>query len=197
MKIKCEFHFNSFQFPSSGKAHSDSKVLYERTSPFLSFNSLQAGRHIQTNTGNTGGNTGGNSFNSLQAGRHIQTGGPGVTGWCQIYLFQFPSSGKAHSDLCLVSLLFRVPVSIPFKREGTFRPATLTRSEKTTKFQFPSSGKAHSDSSAAHRTPGFCFNSLQAGRHIQTQARNKMANFSNSFNSLQAGRHIQTHVQDT
>ena len=63
-------------------------------------------------------------------------------------LFQFPSNGKAHSDATATGGQYApgVLVSIPFKREGTFR-------------QFgPIEGLFSWVS----------FNSLQTGRHIQT-----------------------------
>ena len=36
-------------------------------------------------------------------------------------------------------------VSIPFKREGTFRPDHIREDARQSLFQFPSNGKAHSD----------------------------------------------------
>ena len=67
-------------------------------------------------------------------------------------------------------------VSIPFKREGTFRRLILSgppfRDEALSGFQFPSNGKAHSD--VVVKIPVVklvvtsSFNSLQTGRHIQT-----------------------------
>ena len=63
------------------------------------------------------------SFNSLQTGRHIQTQkrSRAATGFGSG--FQFPSNGKAHSDNDMVAAPAEeeVLVSIPFKREGTFR----------------------------------------------------------------------------
>ena len=65
-------------------------------------------------------------------------------------------------------------VSIPYEREGTFRPKILKNKggKKMKKFQFPTSGKAHSDSSQnfPRTSIGLSFNSLRAGRHIQTQS---------------------------
>ena len=160
------------------------------------FNSLQTGRHIQTKStdrrpnhkwkqfqvpsngkahsdcsAGAGGNREGDCFNSLQTGRHIQT-----TIWLlkqrRQILFQFPSNGKAHSDVYLkeacglvkgmVSIPFKregtfrlyirvdklvsLIVSIPFKREGTFRPCEIpVLFISCVMFQFPSNGKAHSD----------------------------------------------------
>ena len=63
-------------------------------------------------------------------------------------MFQFPSNGKAHSD----------PLSLP----NSPHIGVL--------FQFPSNGKAHSDTKISHdKAVGVSFNSLQTGRHIQTQ----------------------------
>ena len=87
-----------------------------------SFNSLQAGRHIQTmDYGLPTYDF--YSFNSLQAGRHIQT---------------HTSAPDMRSER----------VSIPFKREGTFRLITAVYGQCVINIRF---------------------NSLQAGRHIQTR----------------------------
>ena len=182
----------SFQFPSNGKAHSDARSLTRHKNALYCFNSLQTGRHIQTTPGRSLCDSNG-GFNSLQTGRHIQT-------------------------QCLVSEIF-IKVSIPFKREGTFRHLTRgTGTLQFSQFQFPSNGKAHSDvaefwmskytesfkfpsNGKAHSDPGpgntpqkqRSFNSLQTGRHIQTlmlELGNRIERF--RFNSLQTGRHIQT-----
>ena len=159
-----------FQFPSNGKAHSDSQTRLTATVG-TSFNSLQTGRHIQTyqrclqgfqevkefqfpSNGKAHSDdepiyfriTDENGFNSLQTGRHIQTQ-PITNAEIEAVSFQFPSNGKAHSDITIAVLAqCLVAVSIPFKREGTFRlfAAALTIPYKTL-FQFPSNGKAHSD----------------------------------------------------
>ena len=92
-----------FQFPSNGKAHSDVKTKHLNFTMRMSgFNSLQTGRHIQTQ--------------SQKSTRRISAG------------FQFPSNGKAHSDcqcLCRKRDCVLHGVSIPFKREGTFRQCNL------------------------------------------------------------------------
>ena len=119
-----------------------------------------------------------------------------------------------------------VKVSIPFKREGTFRRTleVALREIDVMMFQFPSNGKAHSDPHQA-RNGGRIdkgFNSLQTGRHIQTLTRKERLLFmlkkfqfpSNGkahsdfvltasvfaapscFNSLQTGRHIQTNLTE-
>ena len=87
-------------------------------------------------------------FNSLQAGRHIQTQRVPCTEAGERGMFQFPSSGKAHSDKGESNANFSFEL-----------------------FQFPSSGKAHSDKTEDPNDPKSNpkgFNSLQAGRHIQT-----------------------------
>ena len=111
-------------------------------------------------------------------------------------MFQFPSNGNARSDIqpCkIASLKVSIPfkregtfrhlccplskpfgsVSIPFKREGTFRQ--FAKKQKCAaadiKFQFPSNGKAHSDflfALTVKSENAEGFNSLQTGRHIQT-----------------------------
>ena len=162
-----------FQFPTNGKAHSDShkqgclcyspfsvSIPYEREGTFrqiVHFTQIFKYHH--------------KSFNSLRTGRHIQTGLTinNVRGGI---VFQFPTSGKAHSDM--VGRLYVTPrngfnslragrhiqtkrkasssengstVSIPYEREGTFRLSSHPKSTTT-------------------RSPSF--NSLRAGRHIQT-----------------------------
>ena len=67
-----------------------------------------------------------------------------------IVAFQFPTSGKGHSDKAIHSLLLRyhLKVSIPYEREGTFRQEFYwSDSLNVLSFQFPTSGKGHSDES--------------------------------------------------
>ena len=114
----------TFQFPSNGKAHSDKTHRNSQSDLFKSFNSLQTGRHIQT-------------------------------------------------QKQLRARVWQAMVSIPFKREGTFRPEAkvMQGSGSLLEFQFPSNGKAHSDRQTLIRRRQTLirrFNSLQTGRHIQT-----------------------------
>ena len=163
---------DAFQFPSNGKAHSDPVAASAAVKCKLSFNSLQTGRHIQTDTGVTF--KGGLSFNSLQTGRHIQTKWRELTNETESDWFQFPSNGKAHSD-----------------NHGSGN----TKMSSPSLFQFPSNGKAHSDRLISPlRVAGLnsSFNSLQTGRHIQTICTDTSVPPWQSFNSLQTGRHIQT-----
>ena len=91
-----------FQFPSNGKAHSDEQYLKTPVGRFVRFNSLQTGRLIQT----------------FAFVFHLL-----YFSW-----FQFPSNGKAHSDRS--GRAYYRPhdrVSIPFKREGSFRRNRLAR----------------------------------------------------------------------
>ena len=142
-----------------------------------------------------------NGFNSLQTGRHIQTFKSTDSTSPYAGRFQFPSNGKAHSDT--------VRVSDDNFQEG-FNSLQTGRHIQTYEkkicfvrnfgsgFQFPSNGKAHSDCLRVWRwmRKSESFNSLQTGRHIQT---NKTLNSAfnlpiDCFNSLQTGRHIQTVV---
>ena len=186
-----------FQFPSNGKAHSDPRPRSQCRFRRSCFNSLQTGRHIQTISERT--------LDELRLE------------------FQFPSNGKAHSDeevsekrhasLLKVSIPFKregtfrrspgprrrraLCVSIPFKREGTFRPNFRAKRDFAgAGFQFPSNGKAHSDRQRQRRTRrhALCFNSLQTGRHIQTTIEAGQYREGMCFNSLQTGRHIQTYL---
>ena len=140
--------------------------------------------------------------------------------------FPFPSNGKAHSDIWKYDRCYHIPkVSIPFKREGTFRPLRPKplKVKPYTVFPFPSNGKAHSDilrnglkthsllitvsipfkregtfrrrwSPARDGCPRLSFHSLQTGRAHSDK--NKYAirehKLGGGFNSLQTGRHIQT-----
>ena len=113
-----------------------------------SFNSLQTGRHIQTQ----------DlrhfpvkflCFNSLQTGRHIQT---------KMRVILLPWN--------------RGTVSIPFKREGTVRheAAGTATHRRRPMFPFPSNGKAQSDGEIRQINVEVevSFHSLQTGRHSQT-----------------------------
>ena len=92
---------SQFQFPSNGKAHSDSSnTIVENT--YLKFQFPSNGKAHSDSTvliGDTA--TVSFGFNSLQTGRHIQTLG---------------------SPACRDGAI----VSIPFKREGTFRQTPIS-----------------------------------------------------------------------
>ena len=88
-------------------------------------------------------------------------------------MFQFPSNGKARGNRIHWKYLWRrVWVSIPFKREGTWKPSFVVD----------------------YRCWWFtlCFNSLQTGRHVETDE--SVINYSHEdrFHSLQTGRHVET-----
>ena len=164
----------TFQFPSSGKGHS--KFLSEADNELtkFGFNSLQAGRGIQSHRAevNLCGRPSNQCFNSLQAGRGIQRAAA-TDSKDEGSEFQFPSSGKGHSKTTIFRRILMRNVSIPFKREGAFKVEALEQREKALakKFQFPSSGKGHSKSGShtITSTLKLCFNSLQAGRGIQSE----------------------------
>ena len=61
--------------------------------------------------------------------------------------FQFPSNGKGHLDEGSIGVSYsQVVVSIPFKRERTFRRLRILLSVYDAyPFQFPSNGKGHLD----------------------------------------------------
>ena len=134
-----------FQFPSSGKVHPNLEdfvvevvdggvsIPFKRESP--------SKREYDTN----GLIIGNESFNSLQAGKSIQTLIGEFTKRGRIE-FQFPSSGKVHPNVALtIGCGIKGFVSIPFKREspsklGITRPLLA---KCISWFQFPSSGKVH------------------------------------------------------
>ena len=92
-----------------------------------SFNSLQTGRHVETTLWNSSFLSFNLSrFNSLQTGRHVETGERTVNRKCVVHL----------------------QVSIPFKREGTWKQKmkNLTFVLIIGLFQFPSNGKARGNS---------------------------------------------------
>ena len=89
-------------------------------------------------------------------------------------LFQFPTSGKGHSDVYRNNKINpKFFVSIPYEREGAFRHLVIGVVFK------PRFGS---------------FNSLRAGRGIQTSRSVSVCKMFKkmSFNSLRAGRGIQT-----
>ena len=114
-------------------------------------------------------------------------------------MFQFPSNGKVHgkgptAPLIRQSLYY---VSIPFKREGTWKVGTRTALVRTVdRFQFPSNGKVHQKANPTNSltlTTKISFNSLQTGRYIKRFS-NRYSNTApyESFNSLQTGRYIKS-----
>ena len=157
-----------FQFPSNGNAQGKRKKNGSIfTKPIMSFNSLQTGTHresVPTDVITLG------KIVSIPFKRE-RTGKGRSSGWgsCIARWFQFPSNGKAHGKHVLgmakskgitVSIPFKregtwkvvlcnyckyVPsVSIPFKREGTWKVARQFGNDGVTvTFQFPSNGKAH------------------------------------------------------
>ena len=99
-----------------------SSVTEAYASGSICFDSLQTGRHIQTYTDAQIARREQIAFRFPSNGK-AHSDAIGVYGGRSIDRFRFPSNGKAHSDLyepLLLPLSFYV--SIPFKREGTFRP---------------------------------------------------------------------------
>ena len=141
-------NLGKFQFPSSGKVHPKREIARLPWGEYFRFNSLQAGRYIQSRDHDEYNGLLLPSFNSLQAGRYIQSSSTsGLVDWL-IASFNSLQAGR-YIQRVLVSN-FRVwfsSVSIPFKREGT------------SKGQVRRTCKQSSVS---------CFNSLQAGRYIQS-----------------------------
>ena len=93
-------------------------------------------------------------------------------------------------------------VSIPFKREGTFRLCSIVY--RTHVFTFVSipfnrEGTFRLEHYTEHVTRSAGFHSLQTGRHIQTRRWRVLTipGYKQSFHSLQTGRHIQTGVSAT
>ena len=118
-------NLRGFQFPTSGKGHSDTKMRLSLRRIGLGFNSLRAGRDIQTI------NVSKISVSSPQEPFQFPTSGKGHSDnpviaervLSVIKVFQFPTSGKGHSDDV---------AGLDFGFNGLG-------------FQFPTSGKGHSD----------------------------------------------------
>ena len=118
-----------------------------------------------------------------------------------LLLFQFPTNGKAHSDLFspIAHLGSRIArVSIPYEREGTFRRLNnpLDCRLRFREFQFPTNGKAHSD--RGKRSPigarsKFQFPTNGKAHSDSTPASSADRAYDPGFNSLRTGRHIQTY----
>ena len=138
-----------FQFPSSGKAQSDKLSCHVWMRETMSFHSLQTGRHSQPK----------------RLFRLWKT--------C-LELFQFPSNGKAQSDKTIQSRVYsRIYVSIPFKREGTFRhnkstPPRIRPANVSIPFKREGTVRQTYKSESSPKLQN-SFNSLQTGRHIQTR----------------------------
>ena len=86
--------------------------------------------------------------------------------------FQFPSNGKVHEkSLCAEKRKAQgKKVSIPFKREGTWK-VTPTRTPTTV---------------------AISFNSLQTGRYMERELKAVVSERIDSFNSLQTGRYMES-----
>ena len=113
----------------------------------LGFNSLQTGKHIQSENAVTisGGSTG--LFQFPSNGKTYTK-----SGFCIFFLclngtlFQFPSNGKAYTKTIRCRINSSIaPVSIPFKRETIYKADVdkVFIHEYTGAFQFPSNGKAY------------------------------------------------------
>ena len=188
-----------------------------------SFNSLQTGKHIQRGGQSCGLPGRERGFNSLQTGKHIQSiayRGHVLFHFC--VEFQFPSNGKAYPKLrpavrpprrftrvsipfkresiskALILILINInscneTVSIPFKRESISKAATTRIPTLSTEsFNSLQTGKhIQSNRCEGGKMDRWCFNSLQTGKHIQSMNTFVLNATSFCFNSLQTGKHIQ------
>ena len=135
-----------FQFPSNGKAHSDQESAHSWGKILSCFNSLQTGRLIQTLPTTVSCLFTLPCFNSLQTGRLIQTIGSLIV-TPEVLSFNSLQTGRLIQTLNRKRPNPSSVVSIPFKREGSFRLkiAIAIFISCVMMFQFPSNGKAHSD----------------------------------------------------
>ena len=166
--------------------------------PFLSFNSLQTGKCIQSNRQNiplcrkhrmfqfpSNGKVSpklmaicrsaefGFSFNSLQTGKCIQSIAFIYIGIGNEYAFQFPSNGKVSPKFQRPDLSFRI-YRFQFPSNGKVSPKLYYAGwmpDLLVTFQFPSNGKVSPKrvTTTAEGATVYCFNSLQTGKHIQSE----------------------------
>ena len=161
-----------FQFPSNGKAY-PKWGTFCNVKNYRCFNSLQTGKRIQrrklvTTWGAIKG------FNSLQTGKRIQR--------------------KRKTAMTVT----QITVSIPFKRESVSKEVTPEAEENSNDVSIPF--KRESVSKAAKATCHFTpfrssFNSLQTGKRIQSDGKERDKISFKSFNSLQTGKRIQRYPQ--
>ena len=164
-----------FQFPSNGKAYtklirkptrnyrlivsipfkreSIYKVIVEelnRSTATWSFNSLQTGKHIQSQNENDGLIDIWLSFNSLQTGKHIQSLYQHAHVVREHQEFQFPSNGKAYTKPSKISKRVCTIYSFNSLQTGKHIQSYLRKKSRNfwqgKKFQFPSNGKAYTKS---------------------------------------------------
>ena len=136
-----------FQFPSNGKAYPKEMARFLISNADLSFNSLQTGKHIQSEVDRIDRNQI-IRFNSLQTGKHIQSEVDRIdrnqiirfnslqtgkqiqrqleekySALLDTPSFNFPSNGKADTKGYLYSPIrpTNSDVSIPFKRESRYK----------------------------------------------------------------------------
>ena len=114
------FQKRKFQFPTSGKGHSDMFLMAVTPILWLEFQFPTSGKgHSDPMMGSLHSPNRYDSFNSLRAGRGIQTRGGSTRSARRRQLgFQFPTSGKGHSDLCLALLTIRGAKSFNSLRAG-------------------------------------------------------------------------------
>ena len=112
------------------------------------------------------------------------------------HAFQFPSNGKVHGkyvqrgNQCPSAI-----VSIPFKREGTWKDITqeCCLHALLPKFQFPSNGKVHGKKGrTSDNQEKNSFNSLQTGRYMESGVLTVKSEWPCCFNSLQTGRSMES-----
>ena len=141
--------YRQFQFPSNGKVYSESETVGASMQHVTSFNSLQTGKCIQSESRILKtGSLSTKRFNSLQTGKCIQR-----------HTFQ------------ATPRLEGVKVSIPFKRESVFRvmeSCVIGNYWMDTCFNSLQTGKCIQRRSK-YNEPKFynSFNSLQTGKCIQ------------------------------
>ena len=130
-----------FQFPSSGKLLSNAIMVSLLATAAIGFNSLQAGNFFQT-CKKYWRNVRGIRFNSLQAGNFFQTRIPGRDVKYKWSFNSLQAGNFFQTWQFWFWLGIGIAVSIPFKRETSFKRGPKWVLPGThDKFQFPSSGK--------------------------------------------------------
>ena len=140
------------------------------------FNSLQTGKHIQRMNGKRY-DLGQVGFQFPSNGKAISKGRQKMECWCACYLFQFPSNGKAYP-----------------KERGAETEQVIKEV-----FQFPSNGKAYPKTSKSFPC-GFLdlrvsipFKRESISKEVGKTVR--LTATGTGFNSLQTGKHIQSQIK--
>ena len=185
--------FNSLQ-PGTGK-HMESNTLVARAQLFyMCFNSLQTGKHMESLSSNDRWHSP-LRFNSLQTGKHMESVEKEVI---DVWYFSFNSlqTGKhMESSFCFCDTFLARSVSIPFKRESTWKECgnnypRVVSSKVSIPFKRESTWKANTPEPSTV----WMFVSIPFKRESTWKVKRILQKTAvvNSFNSLQTGKHMES-----